>query len=225
MAQGHLTTGWIAAAAILLGASAAAGEGFVRTSDARLQTAEVVLRHASGVRVTLLAMIHVAEPRYFDAIGRDLDRFDAVIHEGAAAPATSGPGRDPATAAVPEGLVRQARQLRFTGDRFVPADARPGELARLLTGQPTGITTRSALAAAACGIDADPLWRERADRAYAIRPRNAIALEAVGHRLARGDRSVALVYGAAHARDLQERLQALGFVVQSRAWRDAFRIE
>jgi hypothetical protein len=109
--------------------------------------------------------------------------------------------------------------LRLRGDRFVCADADPAELHRLVGAAPAVPIDRAALAAAACRIDGDPLWRERAEHAYAIKARNAIAVEALRHRLARGDRSIALVYGAAHAADFQARVEALGFVTESKQWR------
>jgi hypothetical protein len=52
---------------------------------------------------------------------------------------------------------------------------------------------------------------ELEDGVYLLTARNEIAIDTLRRHLERGDRDVALFYGAAHGRDLERRLFDLGF--------------
>lgn len=206
---------------LLCACSHAAFAQFIReTTDAdraALQTRVTTYTHPAGVRVTLIATVHVGEKSYYDAIRDTLSGADAVLHEGARV-RSGGVAFDFARAL---GLEKQTAQLRLAGERFIRADADELDV----RGVAAAPTSRRALADGLLSLERDPSVASATNAAYAIVDRNAIALQALRHRLARGDQHIILLYGAAHAPDLDKRLHdELGFRITQTSWISAFRI-
>lgn len=57
-----------------------------------------------------------------------------------------------------------------------------------------------------------------------IKQRDKRAVEVLQHRLKKGDKKLAIFYGAAHMPDLAERLKQLGFKPQARSWTEAWKL-
>ena len=55
--------------------------------------------------------------------------------------------------------------------------------------------------------------------------RNDRAMELLEERLKKGAQKTALLYGAAHGFDLQDRLMEMGFVLKSEDWLTAWALE
>jgi len=201
-----------------------AGE-FVRLDpDSRaLQTGLVTYSHPSGVTLTLVTTVHLAEPTYYAAIASYFDHADSVIYEGIIRrPRNTIDLRD-STAAF--GLQWQLKSLRVGGNRFVVGDLTEEAFARARREMPVADLPRTRLEFAGQILDADqnPQTRAAADGAFAIPQRDAAAIEALRHRLARGDRSILMLYGVAHGNDLEDRLSnELGFTRTSCTWLTAF---
>lgn len=189
-------------------------------AGADLQTRLTAYTHPAGVTITLIATVHVGDASYYDAIARELQRADAVIHEGARLRADSR--RVSLDFASALRLSTQTRSLKLVGDRFIRADMD----GLVVSSQPEPPSTRRALADGLLALERDPQVARATSDAYAIPDRNAIAVQALRHRLARGDTHIVLLYGAAHAPDLDRRLRSqLGFAPARTHWLTVFAID
>jgi hypothetical protein len=188
-----------------------------------LQTGVIEYVHASGVRVSLVATVHVAEPGYFAAIRARFGEADAIVVEGIDRRRTR-PVISPAE--PPAGLARQQQMLPTRGERFVRGDLTEEAFEQARDpAVPVGQVPadRVGLAMSVVGAVTDPGTRRATERAFAIPARNAAAIAALKHRLARGDGRIILLYGASHAADLDRRLiDDLGFARAETTWLDAF---
>lgn len=189
----------------------------------RLQTGVTEYVHPSGVRVTLVATVHLATPAYYDSIRGRIEPADVVIHEGVRRRFTR-----PLVgiASPPAGLVRQTDMLPTRGERFVLGDLDEAafESARDKRVPIAPVPAdRVSLADSVTHAIREPQTRGATERAFAILPRNAAAIEVLRHRLTRGDQRIVLLYGASHAPDLDRRLiEEFGFACEQTTWIDAF---
>lgn len=212
---------------LLLARLAVPGPEFVRIAhdgDRRhLQTRVADYVHPSGVRVTLVATVHLAEPAYFASIRQRLEQADAVVHEGVQRRQIRRLVRP---YAPPTGLVAQTQVLWTNGPRFVRGDLDEEAFERARDARVAVASVpddRGSLARAVLHSTTDLAARRAADAAFAIPARNAAAITALKHRLARGDRHIHLLYGASHAPDLDRRLiDDLGFTRSGSTWLEAF---
>lgn len=209
--------------------SRAGEDGFVRLTGDRnvLQTAIRTYAHPARVSLTLVGTVHIGSAEYFSQIQSNLAGFDSVLIEGIrrASNATRIASHDYAPTL---GLVQQTNVLRLNGPNIIGADMDAAAFDRLhAQSNPDSPAasppvSRAELADGLNRLATDPQTLDATVRAYAIRERNEIVIQSLRYRLARGDSSIALVYGVAHGPDLHERLLKLGFTVQSAWWVDAF---
>lgn len=199
-----------------------------------IRTAVRTYTHPGRVSVTLVSTVHVGSADYFAAI-RDrlhgsVEPFDSVLVEGVAR--SVGEARAVSHAYAPTlGLIEQSAGLRLAGPNVLRVDLDGTTFDRLCrsAGVQTPVTpppaSRRELADGLLKLADDPAVLAITERAYLVRERNDAAIQTLRHRMARGDRSIALVYGAAHGPDLHRRLIALGFVPQSTTWLTAFAVD
>ena len=113
---------------------------FIRSAHVgRLETASVTYEDLdTSRRVTLIAVVHVADRAYYERLSRDLGRFDAVLFEGVRGDPDE---TDPTLTLVDRlqnalgdylGLTHQKDVLRLEGPRFIHADVTARELRRWL---------------------------------------------------------------------------------------------
>jgi len=196
-----------------------AGNAHERT----LKTAVRQYVHPAGVQLTLINTVHLAEPEYFLSFAGLLADSDAIIVEGVKR--SRSPVRIKSTSTF--GLVSQSQNLKLpqraeTADLDeLSFDAIAPAVSSVTVAMPS---SRMELATGLASIDTDPRVLVACEMAYAIRQRNAVAITAVRHALARGERHITLIYGAAHGPDLNARLTGLGFTLETVSWLNAFTV-
>lgn len=147
--------------------------------ERRLETAQVAFVHtAARAELTLIGMLHVAEPAYYEALRPELARFEAVFYEGIRG---SLPELDRSIANYERlgrlfGLSRQADLLPARGPNFVHADLSVDELRQTMGARALEDDLRP-------GPEAAGLERLLAD--LASRPRNDHVKEELARRLGR----------------------------------------
>lgn len=214
--------------------------------ERRLETAQVAFVHtAARAELTLIGMLHVAEPAYYEALRPELARFEAVFYEGIRG---SLPELDRSIANYERlgrlfGLSRQADLLPARGPNFVHADLSVDELRQTMGARALEDDLRP-------GPEAAGLERLLAD--LASRPRNDHVKEELARRLGRaadephehvlvrnarcwevaraevarrGGGRFAILYGAGHMPDLAGRLEEAGYRAVAIRWRTAWRVE
>lgn len=220
----HLMTALFAVASVASGVLA--GEYVRAIDDARsrcLQSSITIYTHASDVRVTLVAAVHVGDGAYYDQIRRVLSTADSVIHEGIVRSQRTPVARFDWAESL--GLANQTSALRCAGARYIRGDLTEAEFNRNRAPFAPGDTpaSRAALADGIIACVTSPNARQTVVGAFAIEQRNRAAITALRARLARGDRDIILLYGAAHAPDLSDRLtRELGFAEQAKSWLRVF---
>ena len=108
---------------------------------AALQTATVRYRSTQGdLVVDLIAVVHIGDARYYQALNRGFVEYDALLYEMVAEPGREVPGREPresgsfATLLLDVGfaylgLTSQVQRIDYTRANFVHADLSPSEMA------------------------------------------------------------------------------------------------
>lgn len=177
-----------------------ATETIVRTSITRY-------RHASGATVDLVAMMHVGNASYYADIDRQLQNEDAVLFEFVGKPSAYRPVSNP------DAIVAQPSQIDYRASQFVQADIDPAEFRLrakpIIAPSPQNVTE---LIRALPDVE-NPQVLSGLDPHFLIDERNRILIQAVGHRLARGDTRIAILYGAAHMPGIDRLLRSeLGFI-------------
>ncbi|MBC7782212.1 MAG: hypothetical protein H7144_00115 [Burkholderiales bacterium] len=220
----HLITALLA---IAFAASGVLGGDYVRAIDDAgyrcLQSSITTYTHASDVRVTLIAAVHVGDGAYYDHIRRQIATADSVIHEGIVRSQRTPIARFDWAESL--GLARQTSVIRCAGARYIRGDLTEAEFDRIRAPFAPGDTpaSRAALADSIVACVTNPNARQYVVGAFAIEQRNRAAIAALRARLARGDRDIILLYGAAHAQDLSDRLtRELGFAEQAKSWLRVF---
>jgi hypothetical protein len=223
----------------------------------RLETTVATYRDDVGVSVSLVAVVHVADPGYWRELQRRLETYDRVLYELVADPGTvPSPERKPDSGiAFLQRTIEHLLELEFQLDgldytprNFLHADMDPrsfrraqqeaGESIWTLMGRflmhsvermeegeaPPGPSMQQLAAAFAAkdrarelklllaaefenletllaGIDPD------GEGTVILERRNDVVLERLLERIEKGDRRLAVLFGAAHLPDLERRLR------------------
>jgi len=217
-------------AAALSDAVRADESALIRLADdgRSLQTAVRMYTHPARVSLALVGTVHVASAEYFARVQAMLPAFDSVLVEGIRRPSGT-----PVTVshdyAPSLGLVQQTLSLSLSAPNVILADLDAAAYDRVRS-QAVALPlmtppARRALSDGLMTLATDAQALAAVQKAYAIRERDAVVINTLRQRLARGDSSIALLYGVAHGPDLHERLLKLGFTVQSTQWIDAFQVD